>query len=108
MYYSVSDINGKWTLLRGWHGCQAGQGSVVFTDLEEWQLNQIYEALVGRNFQNENIEKLEAELKVSEELLEDREDLLEAIPQCPVHGKCMPHAIEWIEEAKNLAKIVGE
>jgi len=48
MYYGISDINGKWVLMKGWHGCQAGQGSVVFSDLEEWQLNQIYDALVGR------------------------------------------------------------
>lgn len=52
------------------------------------------------------IEALEVELEVSDKLLEDREALLEAIPQCPVHGKCIPHAIEWIEQVKTLAKIV--
>jgi hypothetical protein len=26
--------------------------------------------------------------------------LLEAIPKCPTHGPCLPHALEWIEERK--------
>ena len=53
------------------------------------------------------IEELEAELKVSDTLLKDREALLEAIPACPAHGKCLPHAIEWIEQVKTLAKIAA-
>ena len=53
------------------------------------------------------IEELEAELKVSDELLKDRDALLSAIPECPAHGKCVPHAIEWIEQVKTLAKIVS-
>ena len=52
------------------------------------------------------IKELEAELKVSDKLLEDRDTLLETIPQCPVHGKCVPYAIEWIEQVKTLAKII--
>lgn len=55
----------------------------------------------------ERIAELEAELKVSDQLLEDRERLLEAIPPCPAHGKCMSHAIEWIEQVKTLARIVS-
>ncbi len=29
--------------------------------------------------------------------------LLEAIPECPTHGQCVPHALEWIAEMKELA-----
>lgn len=53
------------------------------------------------------IQELEAELKVSDELLKNRDALLAAIPECPAHGKCMPHALEWIEQVKTLAKIVS-
>lgn len=53
------------------------------------------------------IKELEAELAVSDKLLKDRDALLEAIPQCPAHGKCVPHAIEWVEQVKTLAKIVA-
>lgn len=48
------------------------------------------------------IEELEAELKVSDELLKDRDALLEAIPECHAHGKCMPHALEWIKQARSV------
>lgn len=37
---------------------------------------------------------------VTEKLLEERQRVLDAIPECPVHGKCVPHALEWIEKAK--------
>lgn len=53
------------------------------------------------------IKELEAELKVSDDLIKDRQRLLDAIPQCPAHGACVPHAIEWIEQVKTLAKIVS-
>jgi len=49
MYYGMSDSEGKWNLMKGWHGCQIGQGNVIFSDLEEWQLNRIYDALEKRN-----------------------------------------------------------
>ncbi len=52
------------------------------------------------------IEELEAELAVSDKLLEDRTKLLEEIPHCVVHGLCMPHALEWISQAKTLASSV--
>jgi len=41
------------------------------------------------------------ELKVTDLLLEERQRVLDAIPECPSHGSCVPHAIEWIEEMKN-------
>ncbi|QGW28457.1 hypothetical protein [Phnomibacter ginsenosidimutans] len=46
------------------------------------------------------LEKLKHELEVTEKLLEERQKLLDAIPECPVHGKCVPHALEWIEKHK--------
>ena len=39
MIYAVSDTRGKWVILRGWHGCLAGQGSVLETDVDEKELN---------------------------------------------------------------------
>lgn len=53
------------------------------------------------------IEELEEELKVSDDLLKGRDQLLESIPECPIHGKCVPHALEWISQVKTLAKIVS-
>ena len=40
------------------------------------------------------------ELEVTNTLLEERQQVLDAIPECEVHGKCIPHALEWIEKAK--------
>ena len=47
-------------------------------------------------------EGLERELIVTESLLNERQKLLDAIPECGLHGKCVPHALEWIEKAKAL------
>ncbi len=44
---------------------------------------------------------LKEELDLTDRLLENREQVLRAIPECPIHGSgCVPHALEWIERAK--------
>ena len=41
------------------------------------------------------------ELYVTEQLLEERQRVLDAIPECPAHGRnCVPHAIDWINKMK--------
>lgn len=45
---------------------------------------------------------LRQELDVTDKLLEQRQRVLDAIPECPVHGPCVPHALEWIEQAKAM------
>lgn len=47
---------------------------------------------------------LAKELAVTEVLLEERQRVLDAIPECPVHGSCVPHALEWIKEAKQVMR----
>jgi len=49
---------------------------------------------------HERIKSLEDELKITEKILTERERVLKAIPECPDHGECVPHALEWIEKAK--------
>lgn len=39
MVYAISDMRGKWTILKGWFGCQAGQGTVLETNVSEKDLN---------------------------------------------------------------------
>lgn len=51
------------------------------------------------------IVELEEELRITDLLLNDREKLLLAIPRCPVHGPCIPHALEWVERVKNFSKL---
>lgn len=46
----------------------------------------------------------EDELKITEKLLDDRSRVIKAIPECPPHSDCLPHALDWIEESK----IIGE
>jgi hypothetical protein len=43
--------------------------------------------------------KLES-LKVMENLLSELQKVLDAVPVCPLHGECVPHAIGWITAAK--------
>lgn len=46
-------------------------------------------------------DQLRHEIEVSDALLNDRDRVLNAIPECPVHGSgCVPHALEWIAKAK--------
>jgi hypothetical protein len=40
------------------------------------------------------------ELRIMEALLNERQKVLDAIPECKEHGKCVPHALEWIEKQK--------
>jgi len=46
------------------------------------------------------ISELKKEIEVDDKLLADYRRVLDAIPECPVHGHCIPHAIDWIEEMK--------
>jgi hypothetical protein len=42
---------------------------------------------------------LQQELAVTNKLLDERNRLLDAIPECPQHGRqCVPHAIEWVQK----------
>jgi len=41
---------------------------------------------------------IEKELAITDERLASLEKLLDAIPECPIHGRCVPHAIEWVKE----------
>jgi hypothetical protein len=47
-----------------------------------------------------NCADLKHELEVTDKLLNERQRVLDAIPECQIHGSCVPHAIEWIEEMK--------
>jgi hypothetical protein len=52
------------------------------------------------------VKELEEELNVTDKLLDERNRVMEAIPECESHGhQCVPHAIQWVEEAK---KKLGE
>lgn len=51
--------------------------------------------------QRERIRELEEELSLTDKILASRQQVLDAIPECPAHGGgCVPHALEWIEKAK--------
>lgn len=47
------------------------------------------------------MESVKKELEVTDKLLNERQRVLDAIPECQSHGSCVPHALEWIEEMKN-------
>jgi hypothetical protein len=52
---------------------------------------------------DDELKQLREELEVTDRILAEREKVLNAIPECPVHGSgCVPHAIEWIELAKSM------
>lgn len=58
------------------------------------------------------IEVLKAELELTNKLLANYKRVLEAIPECPEHecpehGECVPHALEWIENAKTNTLVTG-
>jgi len=49
------------------------------------------------------------ELAITDKLLIERERVLNAIPECPPHGKgCVPHALEWIAKRHAIHCADGE
>ena len=51
---------------------------------------------------DDELNNLREELEVTDMILAEREKVLNAIPECPVHGSgCVPHALEWIDLAKS-------
>jgi hypothetical protein len=50
---------------------------------------------------SEELAFVQQELLVTDGLLKEMQKLLDAIPQCPVHGRCVPHALDWIEKQKS-------
>ncbi len=38
------------------------------------------------------------EIAIDNQLITERDRLVNAIPECPEHGACIPHAIEWVEK----------
>lgn len=66
-----------------------------------------YEAMV-HNFAEkvhliaQETEALKSELATTEALLNERQRLLDAIPECEAHGPCVPHALNWIATVKAI------
>ena len=40
MYYAISDLTGKWVILKGWPGCLAGQGNIIVQDLNTEEMEE--------------------------------------------------------------------
>jgi hypothetical protein len=57
--------------------------------------------------QKRNAELME-EVTVDDQLLRQLEELLKAVPECPTHGRCIPHAIEWVNLAKTELNIKSD
>jgi hypothetical protein len=69
---------------------------------EYWIRESEYDALVAER------QRLKEELKVTDHLLDERELVLRAIPECPAHGACVPHALEWIEKTKGAEAALAQ
>lgn len=49
------------------------------------------------------IDELTEELRITYQLLENSNRVLNAVPECPEHGSgCIPHSVEWVEHAKRI------
>lgn len=56
----------------------------------------------GKTLEEMYLSKCE-ELKITDTILNDRSEVLKAIPECERHGnECIPHAIDWILESKKI------
>ncbi|MCS6204004.1 hypothetical protein [Shewanella baltica] len=64
-----------------------------------------YQWVRGKSGSHSCAEYLKQELDITNSLLRERQKLLDAIPECEVHGKCVPHAIEWIE---SMIQVISE
>lgn len=71
-------------------------------DLDGGKMREAMIEALGLAGQQERINQLTEEIRVSDQLLARHNKVLAAIPECPAHGgQCIPHALEWIEKAKS-------
>lgn len=55
------------------------------------------------------IDRLAADVVVGGKIIEERNRLLHAIPECAAHGPCVPYAIQWVQDARaQLAELLEE
>lgn len=52
----------------------------------------------------ELLECSQGDMRQADKIISERNRLLDAIPACPVHGQCVPHAIEWVEKVLLVMK----
>ena len=74
--------------------------------IQELYINGINEDIAPNVFADKIISlfsELQKELDVTEKLLNERQRVLDAIPECPAHGSCVPNAIEWVEKHKKIS-----
>lgn len=84
--------------------CVPGCKSFTGGEVKHHPSCPFYPESISRIYDEMSIEnkRLKKELIVTDELLSDRQLVLDTIPECSVHGgNCIPHAIEWIIEMKN-------
>jgi len=81
-----------------------GQSARRWRKKAAWFEDMAWAGLAELVQRRKEIERQEAEAKVTDQLLETRLALVNAIPDCPAHGpQCVSHAVEWVEniQAKN-------
>lgn len=53
----------------------------------------------------ETMTELREHITTLEQIFAERQRVMEAIPECPVHGsECVPHALEWIKQQRDSEK----
>lgn len=88
---------------------KVSSGNGIYYHLPKWYRlidNDVYEVMdeteLPENIKEFAANPLQKELDVTDKLLEYFQEVIKAIPECPLHGNlCIPHALEWIEEHKN-------
>lgn len=58
--------------------------------------------LVDANPLQAEVDRLREELAITDKLLDAANDVLNLIPECPIHGFCHTYQIAWIKEAKEM------
>lgn len=48
------------------------------------------------------------EISIADKIIAERDRLISAIPACPVHGQCVPHAIEWVEKVVLMMRMLKD
>ena len=51
-----------------------------------------------RDFSDEELTELVSLLHTLNKMVDDRDAIIKAIPECPRHGYCLVHAERWIRE----------
>lgn len=99
----MSDLDARLGEIRSKLDYQLGTGHAVTNEEVDFLLatvRELQEFLIAASQlaleSRAELARLREEVEVSDRIIAERQRLLDAFPECEAHGRCVPHAIEYL------------